>query len=82
MTDYGVTSSGYVRKPLATILAELEAAMRTQFGAGVIQTAVSPLGQLNGLVADLLAEVDERNLDLYQSYDPDQAEGTLSLIHI
>lgn len=76
MTDYGVTSSGYVRKPLATILAELEAAMRTQFGAGVIQTAVSPLGQLNGLVADLLAEVDERNLDLYQSYDPDQAEGT------
>lgn len=72
---YGVQPTGYVRKPLSVILAELEAAMVTEFGPGVIQTPQSPLGQLNGLMADLLAEVDERNLDLYQSYDPDQAEG-------
>lgn len=73
---YGVQPTGYVRKPLSVILAELEAAMATEFGPGVIQTPQSPLGQLNGLMADLLAEVDERNLDLYQSYDPDQAEST------
>lgn len=76
MTTYGIQPTGYVRKPISVILAELEAAMVTEFGPGVIQTPQSPLGQLNGLMADLLAEVDERNLDLYQSYDPDQAEST------
>ena len=73
--SYGVQPTGYVRKPISIILSELEAAMITEFGPGVIQTAASPLGQLNGLMADLLAEIDERNLELYQSYDPDQAEG-------
>lgn len=76
MSEYGIQPTGYVRKPLAVILAELESAMITEFGPGVIQTSQSPLGQLNGLIADLVAEIDERNLDLYQSYDPDQAEGT------
>jgi hypothetical protein len=75
MSNYGIQPTGYVRKPISVILAELEAAMATEFGPGVIQTPQSPLGQLNGLMADLIAEVDERNLDLYQSYDPDQAEG-------
>ena len=76
MSEYGVQPTGYVRKPIAVILSELEAAMITEFGPGVIQTPQSPFGQLNGLMADLVAEIDERNLDLYQSYDPDQAEGT------
>lgn len=76
MTDYGVQPTGYVRKPLDVALAELEAAMVTEFGPGVIQTSVSPFGQLNGLMADLLTTLDEGNLDLYQSYDPDEAEGT------
>ncbi len=75
MTDYGIQPTGYVRKPLAIILAELEAAMITEFGPGVIQTSQSPFGQLNGLMADLVAKIDEHNLDLYQSFDPDQAEG-------
>lgn len=76
MTDYGVQPTGYVRKPLSVILAELEAKMVTEFGPGVIQSPKSPFGQLNGLMSDLLAEIDEHNLDIYQSYDPNQAEGT------
>lgn len=76
MADYGVLPEGYVRKPLSVILTELEASMVTEFGPGVIQTSQSPLGQLNGLMADLLAELEELNLDLYQSIDVDQAEGT------
>lgn len=76
MTDYGVQPTGYVRKPIEVFLAQLEAAMVTEFGPGVVQTEVSPLGQLNGLMADLLNELDEGNLELYQSYDPDAAEGT------
>lgn len=75
MTDYGVQPTGYVRKPLAEVLAEIETDMIELFGPGVIQTSQSVLGQLNGLVADLVSEIDEQNLDVYQSYDPDQAEG-------
>ncbi len=75
MTDFGIQPTGYVRTPLSIFLARLEAAMITQFGPGVIQTPQSPFGQLNGLMADVLSELDERQQDLYQSYDPDQAEG-------
>lgn len=74
--DYGVKETGYVRRPLSVILSEIEERMIEVFGEGVLQTPQEPLGQLNGLEADLLEEVDQRNLDLYQSYDPDQAEGT------
>jgi len=49
--------------------------MVQEFGPGVIQTPQSPMGQLNGLFADLAAEIDERMLSLYQAYDPLQAEG-------
>lgn len=76
MTDYGVQPTGYVRKPLSVHLAELEAKMVTEFGPGIIQTSQSPLGNLNGMMSDLLDELEEGNLDLYQSYDPDEAEGT------
>lgn len=72
---YGVQPTGYVRKPLSVILAELEAAMVTEFGPGVIQTPQTPLGQINGLMADFAAGLWELAEDIYQSYDPDQAEG-------
>lgn len=75
MSDYGIQPTGFVRKPLSVILAEIEAAMITEFGPDVIQTSQSPFGQLNGLMADLISEAWERNEELYQSYDPDQAEG-------
>ena len=73
--NYGVQHTGYVRKPLSVILAELEASMVTEFGPGVIQTPQSPLGQINGLMADMIAHMWELAEDIYQSYDPDQAEG-------
>lgn len=75
MAEYGVTAQGYVRKPLAAIKAELEARLRTEFGSDLILSPQSPMGQLVGLVADMISEADLRNLDVYQSYDPDQAEG-------
>lgn len=75
MTDYGVVPTGFARKPLGTILAEVEAALITEFGPGVIQTSQSPLGQLNGLFANLVAQLWEFGEDVYQSYDPDQSEG-------
>lgn len=75
-SNYGTLPTGFARKPLSVILAEIEASMITEFGPGVIQTAQSPLGQINGLLADFAAELWERAEDIYQSYDPDQAEGT------
>lgn len=74
--NYGIASTGFSRKPLAVILAEIEARMVTEFGSGVIQTSQSPLGQINGLMADLVTELWEQAEDVYQSYDPEQAEGT------
>lgn len=74
--NYGVQPTGFVRKPISVILAEMEASLITEFGPGVIQTPQSPLGQLNGLMADLTAEVWELCEQVYQSYDPDQAEGS------
>lgn len=75
MTDYGVVPTGFSRKSLPVILSEIEEAAVAVFGAGVIQTAQSPLGQLNGLFANLASQLWEMAEDTYQSYDPDQAEG-------
>lgn len=76
MSTYGVVTTGFNRKPLDVILAEIELANIGIFGAGVVQTAQSPLGQLNALRADVIAAVWETLEDAYQSYDPDQAEGS------
>lgn len=73
---YGVQPTGFIRKPLSVILAELEAMMITEFGPGLIQTPQSPMGQINGLMANLIAQLWESAEDVYQSYDPDQAEGS------
>lgn len=73
---YGVVPTGFARKPLAVILAEVEAQLITEFGPDLVQTAASPMGQINGLFADMLAELWEFAEDVYQSYDPNQAEGS------
>jgi hypothetical protein len=76
MTTYGVTPLGFVRKQLTDILADIEAAAIGVFGAGVIQAPESPLGQLNGLMTSIATTAWEIAESTYQSYDPDQAEGT------
>lgn len=75
MTDYGVIETGFSRKPLTVILAEIEAALITEFGPGVIQTAQSPLGQINAIFSEAMGKAWELSEDVYQSLDPDQAEG-------
>lgn len=77
MTTYGVTPAGFVRKPLAAILDDLEAraASPDVFGAGVIQTPESPLGLLNAHLASIAATAWEIAEATYQSLDPSQAEG-------
>lgn len=75
MADYGVTPTGFSRKPLLTLLDEIQSKAKEVFGEGVIQTPESPLGQLNGMFASLSSTAWEIAEATYQSYDPDQAEG-------
>lgn len=72
---YGVDPSGFVLKRLPEILADIQAANVATFGPGVIQTDQSPVGQMNGLHADIAASAWEIALAVYQALDPDQAEG-------
>ncbi|WP_019997239.1 hypothetical protein [Aureimonas ureilytica] len=72
---YGVLPSGFVRKSQATILDEIEQRNVSTFGAGVIQTSVSPLGQINGVFTDAAVDFWETAEDVYASFDPDQADG-------
>ena len=72
---YGVTPQGFVPKPLGAVLASIEEGHVRNIGADVIQTAQSPLGQINGVVAGLAAEMWERIADVYASFDPAQAQG-------
>ncbi|MBN9074285.1 MAG: hypothetical protein J0H34_22335 [Rhizobiales bacterium] len=74
MSEYGVVPAGFRRKPLPVLLDELQDAAVAIFGPGVIQTAQSPLGQLNGLFAAMAGEFQEALEDVYQSFDVDQAE--------
>jgi hypothetical protein len=75
MTEYGVVSTGFSRKPLTVILAEIEAGLVTEFGPGLVQTSQSPMGQINGIFAEAMTKAWELAEDAYQSLDPDQAEG-------
>lgn len=72
---YGVIPEGFARKPLSVIHAEIQAKMIEIFGPGVIQSSQSPLGQLNGLMADLANEHWEMAEDTYQSFDIYSAIG-------
>lgn len=73
--SYGVQPTGFVRKPLAVILAEIEAALITEFGPELIQTAQTPMGQINGTFSGAGSQFAELTEDVYHANDPDQAEG-------
>jgi len=71
----GVVPEGFERPPLEQILGEIEASLVTEFGPNVIQSPQSPLGQINGLFSNFVAQLWELAEDTYQSWDVDAAEG-------
>ncbi len=74
MTDYGVTSAGFVRKPFEVIAEEMRTKIRGAWGATVDLTPDSDFGQIIDTVAVKLAEAWEVTEAAYAAYDPDQAE--------
>jgi hypothetical protein len=67
----GVTSTGFERKTLTEILAEL----RATIDPNIVLSTESPEGQLVRIVANALAEELEVLEALYATNDPDRAEG-------
>src|SRR5574340_628077 len=74
-TTYGVTSTGFVTKPLADALAELQALAQATFGQGIKLNPSSKWGQFLGILADREASLWDALLDVYTSRDPEQATG-------
>ena len=73
--SYGITDAGFVLKRLADILAELEAAYKSTFGAGINIDSRSPLGQIIGIHAERESLIWEQMEEVYNSRYPDSADG-------
>lgn len=74
---FGITEEGFVRKTQEDILAELEQEQKTRISARLNTQPETPLGQLNGIFSERLAEVWELLEEVVHSTDPDGASGFL-----
>lgn len=72
---YGITDSGFLAKPLEVILAEIEEAEKTVFGASLDVAAQSIFGQVNGIMAERFAELWQLAEAVYSAFYPDSAAG-------
>lgn len=71
----GLSDTGFEAKTLETILAELEADVRTTIGAGVDTAPDSPTGQMLAIFASKVREVWELAQAVYASQYPASASG-------
>jgi len=70
-----LTSAGLTIKRLSDIVSDLNQGVTGQFGASTNTESDSVFGQLIGVFANELELVYELAQQLYDSFDPDQAEG-------
>jgi len=73
MTEYGVTSTGFVKKTLDVLLSELQADERDKISAQLNLLATAVLGQLNGIFADKARELWDVAETIYRSAFPNSA---------
>ena len=75
----GLTPTGFTAPTLQEILEEIEAAQRASSAIGpqVDQSADSALGQLNGIMAEKIAQAWEALQAVYTGLDPDQNTGAV-----
>lgn len=72
---FGVTPTGFNRKTLADIVLEYETRQRAEMDPNVDVDPDSPVGQLNGIIGNAVAEVWEAQEDTYHGFNPNEAEG-------
>lgn len=70
-----LTSAGLTIKRLSDLVEDLSEGIRNEFGASTNTDADSVFGQIIGVFANELELVYELAQQLYDSFDPDQAEG-------
>jgi len=74
MTDYGITSAGFVPKTLDILDAEIDASLKGLLGDFINTLPEDMFGQLKGLFADRENSVWELMEDIYSSQNPNAAE--------
>lgn len=74
MTDYGVTTAGFVIKPLQQILSELEADVLANIDPSLDTSPEEPLGQMLGIFASYLAANWELLQTAFNAYNRTEAE--------
>lgn len=72
---FGVTPTGFVKKTLPVIKAEMESDERSTIDEALNLASTSVFGQINGIFADKLREMWDVAEAVYRSLQPDSAEG-------
>ena len=75
MTTNEVTSAGLITKSLTEIEADLENGFKSIYGADINLDQNSPDGQMIGIFAQAVADLLDLITQVYNSFDPDAAEG-------
>jgi uncharacterized phage protein gp47/JayE len=73
MTDYGLTTTGFVAKPLEIIKEEIEATERAEISPTINTSSASIVGQVNGIVASKVREIWELANAIAAALDPSAA---------
>lgn len=82
MADFGVTSTGFIAKPLSTIQTEIDALLKSTFGDQINTTDQSILGQLKGLFSERESTIWELMEDIYDSqYRSSASDSSLDLVN-
>lgn len=75
MSDYGVTDTGFKRKPKSVSITELENSMNAKFGQDLDTDPESPEGQIISTVADAVDQLWEVAQHSYNAFNPNAATG-------
>src|SRR5688572_16080023 len=71
----GLTSTGFERKTIEDIKAEIEDEERLNISPTINTSSASVIGQINGIISSKLAELWELAEEVYNSQYPDSANG-------
>jgi uncharacterized phage protein gp47/JayE len=75
MTTNEVTTAGLVTQALDEIISDLQTSFKTIYGSDINLESNSPDGQMIGIFAQLKADLLDLITQVYNSFDPDAAEG-------
>lgn len=72
---FGVTTEGFVTKTIEDIKAEIEAALKAEFGESIDVSPQSNFGQIVGVMAERYADLWALAEAIYSAFTPDGASG-------